>query len=59
MSDAIPSLDELKSLEAYQAQITQRIKTALDVDAKVTFVEPRSLRHIVDGKDRVVDRRQQ
>jgi len=59
VSDAIPSLDELKSLEAYQTRITQRIKTALDVDAKVTFAEPRSLRHIVDSKQRVVDRRQQ
>jgi phenylacetate-CoA ligase len=57
VSDQIPSLDELKSLAALRSQITRRIKTDLDLDAKVTFVEPKSLRHITDTKDRVVDRR--
>ena len=38
------------------AQLTKRIKTVLDVDAKITLVEPKSLRHI-DDKSRVVDKR--
>jgi len=57
VSDKIPLLDELKTLGALRAQIARRIKTALDVDAKVTLVEPRSLRQVADGPARVVDRR--
>jgi phenylacetate-CoA ligase len=57
VSDRLPALDEPKTLGALRAQIARRVKTALDVEAKVTFVEPRSLRQAADGKNRVVDRR--
>jgi phenylacetate-CoA ligase len=57
VSDKIPSLDELKVLGGLRAQIIRRIKATLDVDAKVTFVEPKSLRHVTDGPGRVADRR--
>jgi phenylacetate-CoA ligase len=57
VSDQVPFLDELKSLAALRGQIVHRIKTAMDIDAKVTLVEPKSLREIADGKGRVVDRR--
>ena len=56
VSDKIPSLDELKALGALRGQIVRRIKTVLDVDAKITFVEPKSLRHLAD-QGRVLDRR--
>ena len=58
VSDQIPSLDDLKAMGALRAQITKDVKAALDLDAKVTFAEPKSLRQVVDGKGRVVDRRQ-
>ena len=57
VSDKIPSLDELKTLGNLQAQIVRRIRSALEVEAKVTFVEPKSLRQAADAKSRVVDRR--
>ncbi|MBN1505508.1 MAG: phenylacetate--CoA ligase [Sedimentisphaerales bacterium] len=57
VSDEMPFLDEVKALEALRVQMANRIKTALDVEAKVTFVEPRSLRQLTVGKDRVVDKR--
>jgi len=57
VSDKIPSLDVLRTLETLRSQITRRIKAALDVDAKVTLVEPKSLRDIAAGAGRVVDRR--
>jgi phenylacetate-CoA ligase len=57
VSDKIPSLDELKVLGGLRAQIIRRIKAVLDVDVKVTFIEPKSLRHITDGPGRVADRR--
>jgi phenylacetate-CoA ligase len=56
ISDTIPFLDGLKSVENMLAQLSKRIKTILDVDAKITLVEPKSLRHI-DDKSRVVDKR--
>jgi len=59
VSDKIPFLDEVKTLEALRVQMAKRIKTALDVEANVTFVEPRSLRHLAGGKGRVVDQRPQ
>ncbi len=56
ISDSLPFLDGLRSVENMLAQLTKRIKTVLDVDAKITLVEPKSLRHI-DDKNRVVDKR--
>jgi phenylacetate-CoA ligase len=57
VSADVPSLDELKALGALREQIASRIKADLDLDAKVTLAEPRSLRTIIDGKGRVVDNR--
>ncbi len=56
VSDKIPFIDEVKSLENLQIQLSKRTKTVLDVEAKVTLVEPKSLRQI-DGKARVIDKR--
>jgi len=56
ISDTVPFLDGLKSVENMLAHLSRRIKTVLDVDAKITLVEPKSLRHI-DDKSRVVDKR--
>ncbi len=57
VSETIPSLDEIKTLEALRIQLVKRIKSVLDVDAKITFVEPRSLRRDYGVPMRVVDRR--
>jgi len=53
VSEKIPSLDELKTLESLRGQISRRLKGALDIEGKVAFVEPKSLR----SAPRVVDRR--
>ena len=53
VSDDMPSLDEPRALGALRTQISDRIKAALDVEAKVTFAEPKSLRQ----GGRVVDKR--
>ena len=57
VSEKLPSLDELKTLETLRVQLQRRVKAVLDVDARVTFVEPRSLRHVADAKARVLDKR--
>jgi len=56
VSDKIPSWDELRTLETLRTDMGRRIKTVLDVDAKVTFVEPKSLQGPV-GDRREVDGR--
>jgi phenylacetate-CoA ligase len=56
ISDTVPFLDGLKSVENMLTHLSRRIKTVLDIDAKITLVEPKSLRHI-DDKTRVVDKR--
>ncbi len=55
VSGKIPFWDELKTLEALRREIQKRVKAGLDVDAKVVFVEPKSLRDSPSG--RVIDRR--
>jgi phenylacetate-CoA ligase len=55
--DTIPFLDEVKALEALRVQMAGRIKTALDINAKVTFVEPKSLSRLAGAGRRVMDRR--
>ena len=57
VSEDIPSLDEMKVLEALRRQIASRVKAALDLEARVALVEPKSLRRAVGGKGCVVDRR--
>ena len=57
VSDRLGSLDAMKALGAVRAQIAHRIKAVLDVDAKVSFVEPRSLGQAGKTPNRVVDHR--
>ena len=57
VSDRLPSLDEPKALAALRLQIARRIKAELDLDAEVTFAEPRSLHGGPGGLRRVVDKR--
>ena len=56
ISDKIPFLDEVKTIETLRLQAAKRIKTVLDVEPKVTLVEPKSLRAL-DPTTRVVDKR--
>jgi phenylacetate-CoA ligase len=55
VSEDIPSMDELRRLERICKRLVKRIETVLDIPAKVTFVEPKTLRNT--GEARVVDRR--
>ena len=57
VSENIPGLDEVKAMETLRSVLSGRIKAALDVDAKVSFVEPRSLRSLGGAEGRVLDRR--
>jgi phenylacetate-CoA ligase len=53
----IPFLDEIKRIETIRLQAAKRIKAVLDIDAKVTLVEPKSLQTLPEGTLRVVDKR--
>jgi phenylacetate-CoA ligase len=56
ISEALPSIDELKNLEKLRDTLARSIETGLGLQAKVSLVEPRSLGG--EGKiRRVVDRR--
>jgi phenylacetate-CoA ligase len=58
ISETMPGLDEMKSLEKAKSRVAQRIDTVLGVKAKVTLVEPKSIVRQDGGKARrVVDRR--
>jgi len=57
ISENVQSLDKVKAIEMLRIQVTQRIAAVLDVETKVILVEPRSLRHLATGAERVVDRR--
>jgi phenylacetate-CoA ligase len=57
VSNAIPSLDEIKTLESLRNYIAQCIKTEIEVDAKVMFVVPKALRSPNEPRQRVIDRR--
>jgi len=57
ITEKIPSLDEIKTLETLRARVTRRIKALLDIEPVVSFVEPRSLRQSAGAPSRVVDRR--
>jgi phenylacetate-CoA ligase len=57
VTENIPSLDEIKTLERLRRQIVTRVKAVLDIDAKVRFVEPRSFHKGGGGRVQVVDRR--
>ena len=57
ISDKIPFLDEVKTIETLRQQAAKRIKAVLDIDPKVTLVEPKSLQALPEGTPRVVDKR--
>jgi phenylacetate-CoA ligase len=57
IADQIPFLDEVKTIETLRLQTAKRIKAALDIDPKVTLVEPKSLQTLPEGTSRVVDKR--
>jgi phenylacetate-CoA ligase len=58
ISESMPELDEMKSLEQVKARVARRLDTVLGVKARVTLVEPRSIARPGDSKARrVVDRR--
>ncbi len=57
ISDKIPFLDEVKTIETLRLQAAKRIKAVLDIDPKVTLVEPKSLQTLPEGTPRVVDKR--
>ena len=57
ISDKIPFLDEVKTIETLRLQMAKRIKAILDVEPKVTLVEPKSLQTLPEGTPRVVDKR--
>lgn len=57
VSEQAPAMDEVKALETLRSHLVRRIKAVLDLDARITFVEPRSLRDIADPAARVVDNR--
>jgi phenylacetate-CoA ligase len=58
---AIPDaagLDEIRTVERLRKDITSKIQTAFDIEAKVTFVETGSLPHKTGSKHKpVVDKR--
>ena len=55
VSGNMPALDEVRKLEHLRQRLARRVETVLDVQARITFVEPKSLRAQPQGK--VVDRR--
>jgi len=58
ISEAMPGMDEMKSLERAKERVAQGIDTAVGIKAKVTLVEPRKIARQTEGKmRRVVDRR--
>jgi phenylacetate-CoA ligase len=57
ISDKIPFLDEVKTIETLRLQAAKRIKAVLDVEPKVTLVEPKSLQTLPEGTPRVIDKR--
>jgi phenylacetate-CoA ligase len=59
ISEDMPELDEMKKLEQVRSRIAQGLAALLDVPAKVTLVEPRTIARPEGGKSRrVVDKRQ-
>ena len=59
ISEDMPGLDEMKKLEEFRSRIAQGLSALLDVPAKVTLVEPRTIPRADGGKTRrVVEKRQ-
>jgi phenylacetate-CoA ligase len=59
ISEDMPGLDEMKKLELFRSRIAQGLASLLDLPAKVTLVEPRTIPRSEGGKTRrVIDKRQ-
>jgi phenylacetate-CoA ligase len=59
ISEAMPALDEMRTLQRAMAKVEHGIDSAVGIKAKVTLVEPRTIAPEAGGKARhVVDRRQ-
>jgi phenylacetate-CoA ligase len=59
ISEDMPGMDEMKKLEQFRSRIAQGLSALLDVPAKVTLVEPRTIPRSEGGKTRrVIDKRQ-
>jgi phenylacetate-CoA ligase len=57
VSGKFPSIDEIGTLETLLDQISKRIRIVLNIEAKVIFVEPKSLQKTAENKGRVFDKR--
>ncbi len=58
ISSEIPSIDEMKTLEQLRNRILKRIKYDLNIEPKLTFVEPKSINPETGARaPRVVDHR--
>ncbi|MBP7934498.1 MAG: phenylacetate--CoA ligase [Phycisphaerae bacterium] len=55
--EAFPSLDEVRTLETLRRGISDRLMNVLNLDARVSFAEPQSLRREAGPSTPVVDRR--
>lgn len=55
VSERIPSLDEVRTLEGLRRRLMKRIETVLDIQPKVTFADRQSLRNQRPGQ--VIDKR--
>jgi phenylacetate-CoA ligase len=59
ISETMPELDEMKSLEHATAKVAQRIEAIIGIKARVALVEPKTIARAAAGKiRRVIDRRQ-
>jgi phenylacetate-CoA ligase len=58
ISEAMPGMDEMKTLERAKERVAQGIDTEVGIKARVTLVEPRKIVRQTEGKQRrVIDRR--
>jgi phenylacetate-CoA ligase len=58
ISEAMPQMDEMKSLERMKEKIVRKLDTVFGVKARVTLVEPRTISTAGAGKtSRVIDKR--
>jgi phenylacetate-CoA ligase len=57
VSEAAPLLDEVRALESLRLQLARQIKAELDVEAKISFAQPRSLSQPSEGPNRIIDNR--
>jgi phenylacetate-CoA ligase len=54
ISESMPGMDEMRTLEATRTRLAQEIESLLGVPARVTLAEPRSMARQTEGKARRV-----